>query len=117
MLEERELNAGAKILTGLGVERHIAKAASIAARPSAVDPRTFDKRGGCFRVELRGCVEGSIGAAEVFGVVPAADDEHCAFHVLHMARKVASLPIGVVGVVLGLVVEKPIRTLQIKLVE
>jgi hypothetical protein len=54
---------------------------------------------------------------QIFGVVPAAHHQHRALHILHVPRQVARLPVVVVGVVLELVVEKPVRALQILLVE
>ena len=106
-----------KYSRGLGVELHIAQVVAVAARPAAMHPGAFNQRGGRFGVEFVDGVEGAVGAAQIFGVIPAAHHQHRAVHVLHVAREVAGLPVSVVGVVLGLVVEEPVGAFQIELVE
>ena len=117
MLEEGELNVGAEVVGGFGIELHIAQMAAIAARPAAVHPWAFNERGRRIGIEFADGVEGAVRALEVFGIKPSADHQHRALHVLHVPRQIARLPVVVIGVVLELVVEEPVGALQIELVE
>ena len=117
VLEEWKLHVRAEVLAGLGVELHIAQVGAVAARPAAMHPGAFHQRGGRLRIEFPDRVIGPERAAEILGVKPSAHHQHGAMHILHVPREVARLPVTVVGVVLDLVVEEPVRSLQIEFVE
>ena len=77
---------------------------AVVARPSAVHPRAHDQSVEDSRIIFVDGVEGGEGALQVFGIEPPSYGEHGTVDVLHVRRKVAGLPIIVVGVVADLVV-------------
>src|SRR5580658_6680433 len=90
---------------------------AIASRPAAMNPGPLDERGWRGGVEFVDRVKSAVRAGEIFSVIPSAYDEHGTLDVLHMTREVASLPVGVVGVVIHLVIEEPVRALEVELFE
>ena len=69
MLEERELNIGAKVFSRLRIELHIAKVAAISARPAAMYPWPFHQCDWRVWVELVDRIERLERPTEVFGVI------------------------------------------------